>query len=409
LKIITVAMTPDQLKSPSPDRLQALRRMKAKKFSRYFLMLVLLVTTVVFFNVIKFFLVPVMLAAVFAGMFYPLYRWWLKIFRNQNNVSAFVSCLILLLGLLIPTYVVANLVSREAIAFYQTAEQKIREIIAKGDEGLLGEIKRSEWVQQLQLDKIDWQASVEEGAKTAAKLLASVINKASQGTFQLVGNLFLTLFAMYYFFRDGERIIARLKFLTPLADEYEEALINRFMSVARATIKGTLLIGVLKGSLGALTFWIFGVNSPVLWGVVMIILSVIPMVGAWLVMYPAAIIMMITGQVWQGIAVFLIAAIIIGNIDNVLMPRLVGREAGMHDLLIFFSTLGGIFVFGVMGFIVGPILAALFITILDIYSIEFRSQLELIEGFVAESQAGKIMTPAEEQAQELTSQHGEQI
>jgi predicted PurR-regulated permease PerM len=166
------------------------------------------------------------------------------------------------------------------------------------------------------------------------------------------------------------------------------------------SFKGTLLIGVLKGGLGALTFWIFGISSPVLWGVVMVILSVIPMVGAWLVMYPAAIIMMMAGQIWQGIAVFLIAAIIIGNIDNVLMPRLVGREAGMHDLLIFFSTLGGIYVFGLMGFIAGPLLAALFVTILDIYSIEFRAQLEMIEGFVAESAAGKIMASAEGQAPE---------
>lgn len=318
-------MTPDPLKSSS-NRLLALRRLRAKKLSRYFLVFVLLGTAAIFFNVIKFFLVPVMLAAVFAGMFYPLYKRLLLFFRHRKGVSAFACCLILLLGLLIPAYLVANLVSIEAIAFYQTTEQKIREIITKGDEGLLGEIKRLEWVRQLQFDKIDWQASVEEGAKTAATLLASVINKASRGTFQLVGNLFLTFFAMFYFFRDGERIIARLRFLIPLADEYEETLIKRFMSVSRATIKGTLLIGVIKGTLGALTFWAFGVNSPVLWGVVMIILSVIPMVGAWLVMYPAAIIMMITGQVWQGIAVFLIAAIIIGNIDNVLIPPWSGAK-----------------------------------------------------------------------------------
>jgi predicted PurR-regulated permease PerM len=393
-------MASDQLKPSSSDRLLALRRMRAKKLSRYFLVFVLLVAAVVFFNIIKYFLVPVMLAAVFAGMFHPLYRRLLKIFRSHKGASALACCLIMLLGLLIPTYFVANLVSKEAIAFYQTAEQKIREMVAAGDDGVLGEIKRSEWVQRLQLDKIDWQASLEEGVKTAAALLANVINRASQGTFQLVGNLFLTLFAMFYFFRDGDRIITHLKFLIPLADEYEDALLNRFMSVSRATIKGTLLIGVIKGSLGALTFWMFGISSPVLWGVVMIILSVIPMVGAWLVMYPAAVIMIISGHVWQGIAIFLIAAVIVGSIDNVLIPRLVGRESGMHDLLIFFSTLGGIYVFGVMGFIVGPILAALFITILDIYSIEFRSQLEIIDGFVHEQRLEKIVAPAEKQAQE---------
>ncbi len=390
-------MTSDQHEPHVSDRRFSIRRMKAKRFSRYFLVLVLIIATVVFFSIVKFFLVPLMLAEVFAGMFYPFYRLVLRLFRQQKDLSAFVCCLILLLGLLIPIYVVANLVSREAIAFYQTAEHKIREVVEKGDEGVLGEIKRSEWVQRLQLDKIDWQASFEESAKTAATLLANVINKASKGTFQLVGNLFLTFFSMFYFFRDGDRIISHLKFLIPLADEYEDALLNRFMSVSRATIKGTLLIGVIKGGLGAVTFWIFGISSPVLWGVVMVILSVIPMVGAWLVMYPAAIIMIITGNLWQGIAIFLIAAVIIGSIDNVLIPRLVGREARMHDLLIFFSTLGGIYVFGVMGFIVGPILAAFFITILDIYSVEFRSQLEMIDGFNHERGLLKNITPVEKQ------------
>jgi predicted PurR-regulated permease PerM len=208
---------------------------------------------------------------------------------------------------------------------------------------------------------------------------------------------------MFYFFRDGDRLIERLKYLSPLAEEYEDALIKRFISVSKATIKGTLLIGLLKGSLGALTFWIFGVGSPILWGMVMTILSVIPMVGAWLVMYPAAIIMIIIGQVWQGITLFLIAALIIGNIDNVLTPRLVGREAGMHDLLIFFSTIGGISMFGVMGFIVGPVIAALFLTILDIYSIEFKSQLDIAQNFVVGSRSKEIVPAPPEQQLEPAS------
>jgi predicted PurR-regulated permease PerM len=396
-------MTPDHLKSSaSADRRQAIRTMKAKKFSRYFLLFVLIVTAVIFVNMVKIFLVPVMLAAVFAGLFYPFYKRLLTVFRHQKGWSAFVCCLILLLGLLIPAYVVADLVSREAVGFYQTVEQTIREIIQKGDEGVLGQIKRSPWIQRLKLDQFDWRSSLEEGAKTAATVLATVINKASKGTFQLLTNLFLTFFAMFYFFRDGDRLIERLKYLTPLAEEYENELIKRFVSVSRATIKGTLLIGLLKGGLGALTFWIFGVGSPILWGVVMTILSIIPMVGAWLVMYPAAVIMIITGNLWQGVAIFLIAALVIGNIDNILAPRLVGREAGMHDLLIFFSTIGGISMFGVMGFIVGPIIAALFLTILDIYGIEFKSQLDHAQNLMVGSRAKVISPPSEYRQPEPT-------
>ncbi len=361
--------------SPVSDPQQNEQMFKAEKFSRYFLLVVLLAIGVVFFNMVKVFVVPVMLAAVFSGLFYPLYRRLLRITRQRKGISAAVCCLILLLALLIPTYIVANLVSREAVGFYQTAEQKIQNILQKGDTGLIGDLKTKRWVQELHLDKIDWQSSLQDGAKTAASLLATFINKASKGTFQLLTNLFLTLFAMYYFFRDGERIVERLKYLSPLADKYEEALFSRFIAVSRATINGTLLIGMIKGTLGGLTFWIFDVGSPILWGVVMTLLSIIPMVGAWLIMYPAAIILMIGGEVWQGIAVFVIAAVIVGGVDNVLGPRFVARGAGMHDLLIFFSTLGGIGLFGVMGFIIGPIIAALFLSILEVYGIEFRPQL----------------------------------
>jgi predicted PurR-regulated permease PerM len=291
-----------------------------------------------------------------------------------------VCCLILLLGLITPVSIITNLVSGEAISLYQTTEQKVEEIIQKGDERLLKKIKEHPLIKSLHLDKIDWQASFQESAQAAAKLLATAINKASKGTFQILANLFLTFFSMYYFFRDGDKLIQRLKYLSPLADKYKEELFIRFISVSRATIKGTVVVGLIKGFIGGLTFWIFGISSPILWGVVMAILSIIPMLGAWLVMYPAAVIMLVMGNIWQGIAILLISTLIISSVDNILQPRLVGRSSGLHDLLIFFSTLGGISMFGVMGFIVGPIVAALFVSILDVYSIEFKSQLDLAQG-----------------------------
>jgi predicted PurR-regulated permease PerM len=373
-------MSPDQTQSPPlSDSELRLYKIKAEKLSRYFLLVVLVGITVIFFNMIKIFFVPVVLAAVFVGLFQPFYKWMLKLLHHRKGLSSFVCCLVLLLALLIPAYIIANLVSREAISFYHSAEQNVQEIIDQGDRGLLGRIKEHKLVKQLGLDQKNWETTFQEIAKTTAGLLGTVINKASKGTFQFVVNIFLIFFAMFYFFRDGDRLIPKLKYLSPLSERYEEKLIAQFLSVSRATIKGTLLIGLIKGFLGGLTFWIFGVGSPIIWGVVMVLLSIIPMVGAWLVMYPAAIVLMLTGQVWQGILLFIIAGVIIGNIDNILIPRFVGREAGMHDLMVFFSTLGGISIFGVMGFIIGPIIAALFLSILDVYSIEFKQQLDLAQ------------------------------
>src|SRR6185295_17901744 len=146
-------------------------------------------------------------------------------------------------------------------------------------------------------------------------------------------------------------LLAKLKYLSPLADDYEEELIQRFLSVSRATIKGTLLVALIKGALGGLTFWAFGIEGPVLWGVVMVFLSILPIVGPWLVMYPAALILFFGGHVWQAIALFLIATFVVGLVDNLLQPTLIGRDSGMPELMVFFSTVGGIGLFGVTGFI----------------------------------------------------------
>ena len=357
----------------------SLDKQRAAQFSRVYLLLLLLLTSILFFNLIKFFLVTILLAAVFTALFYPLYEKFLKIFRNNRSASAILCCLALLLGLMIPVYIIADLVSGEAIDLYKTAEPKISEIINKGDEGFLGTIKNYPIVKQFNLDTIDWQSSLQDIAKNMANIIGKVINKTFKGTFQVLTDLFITLFIMFYFFRDGDKLINRIKYLSPLDDRHEEVLMQRFISVSRATIKGTLLIGLAQGILGGLTLWIFGVASPILWGAVMVILSIIPLVGGWLVLYPAAIIQLILGNTWEGIAIMIVAAVVISNVDTLLRPRLVGRDAGMHDLLIFFSTIGGISLFGIMGFIIGPVIAVFFLTILDIYSIEFGATLDIAQ------------------------------
>lgn len=376
--------------SDSPqNHLQRQRQLKARRFGRYFFLVLLVAITAAFFYMLRSFLIPVLLAAVFTALFYPMYERLLKVTKQRAGLSAFVCCIVLLLGLLVPVYVLADLLSQEAIAFYHSAGEKLREIVAQGDAGLLGEIKNSAWVQRLGLDQVDWQTELQNFAKTASTMLFDFLNKTSASTFDLVANLFVTLFTMYYFFKEGEGLLARLKFLTPLDDAYEDALIQRFASVSKATLKGTLVIAIVQGVMGGVTLWLFGVSSALLWSMVMVVLSVIPMVGAWLVLYPIALVQILIGHTWQGVAIFAIGALIIGNVDNLLRPKLVGRDAGMHDLMIFFSTLGGISVFGMMGFILGPVLAALFLTVLDIYAVEFKSHLEL-------AQAGTMNTVAEQ-------------
>jgi predicted PurR-regulated permease PerM len=325
---------------------------------------------------VRMFFVPVLLAAVFTTLFYPMYEWFVRAFRGRRTIAAFVCCVLLLLAVILPLLGVAHLVTLEAIDVYHSSGSRFSEMAAKGQEGILGQLRSYRWFHQWGLDKIDWKASLEDAARSAGSLIAVVISRTSSGTLQLLILLFTTLFTMFYFFRDGKRVLRRLRYLIPLEREYKNAIAARFSSVARATVKGTLLIALVQGTLAGLTLWIFGVSSPFLWGVVATLVAIIPLVGVWLVLYPAAFIQMATGNMGQGIGILLVTVIVIVNIDNLMRPRLVGQETGMHDLIVFFSTLGGIAMFGAMGFIVGPMLAAVFLTLLDIYSEEFKDDLD---------------------------------
>lgn len=349
--------------------------MTDKKLSRYFFIALLLGTAVVFFRMMRIFFVPVLLAAVFATLFYPMYVGFLRAFRGRKTLAAFFCCLALLILLIVPLYLVAYLVTHEAIDFYRAAQAHLGDV-SQWVQGPLGRLRDLPLVRDLRLDQIDWRAALQNAVSSAGSFAATVINLTSRGTIEVVVLLFTTLFTMFYFFRDGRDLLRRLRFLIPLDPEHKRAIAVRFSTVARATVKGTLVIALVQGTLSGLTLWIFGVGSPILWGVVATFLAVLPMIGSWLVLYPAVIYQILTGHLWQGIGILLMTVIVIVNVDNVMRPRLVGQEAGMHDLMVFFSTLGGISMFGPMGFIVGPLVAALFLALLDIYSAEFRENLE---------------------------------
>lgn len=350
--------------------------MNQKTLSRYFFIALLLGAAFTFFYMVRMFLVPVVLAAVFTTIFYPMYEWLTRKFGGRGGIAAFVCCLLLLLAVILPILGVAHLVTLEAIDVYHSVQVKVKDMAAKGQDGLLGQLRSYRWFGQWGLDKIDWRASLEDAAKTAGSFAAVLISKTSSGTLQLLVLLFTTLFTMFYFFRDGKSLLRKVRYLIPLERKYKNAIAARFSSVARATVKGTLLIALVQGSLAGLTLWIFGVGSPFLWGVVATLSAIIPLVGAWLVLYPAAFIQMATGHMGNGIGILIVTVVVIVNVDNLLRPRLVGQGAGMHDLMVFFSTLGGIALFGAMGFIVGPMIAALFLTLLDIYGEEFKDDLD---------------------------------
>lgn len=360
---------------PTPEsRPDAPRPSRRIEFSQYFLLFALLGLLTLFIFVIKGFIVPIIVAAVFCTLFYPLYQRLVKLLRGSTGWSAALACLILLLVLLIPLYLLVNIVINQAIDFYESIGPSLEELFTSGS--LAPEsITSHPLYRQFKLDQVDWQATIKEGVTLISSYAGKVINATSRGTFAFLSSLIITLFTMFYFFRDGDQIVRSLLAYLPLTDDYKAQITDRFNSISRATIKGTFILGIIQGTLGGLTLWIFGFKAVVMWSMVMVVLSLLPMVGAYLVLVPAALYEIAMGQTGAGIAILVISMVVISNVDNLLRPRLVGKDAGMHDLMVFFSTLGGIGFFGIMGFIVGPVVASLLITLLDIYSMEFYRQI----------------------------------
>ncbi len=211
-------------------------------------------------------------------------------------------------------------------------------------------------------------------AQQAGSFFVTLVQKTYATAAGSMLGIFVLFFTLFYLFVDGKRLMEKLMFLSPLSDQHERVLFESFSAMSRATIKGTLIIGIIQGSLGAVAFFIAGVPSVLIWWVLMVFFAVIPFLGAGVLGFPFALYYIITGNTVAG-GILLVSFVAIALLDNYLRPLIVGRNIQMHTLLIFFATIGGIMAFGLIGFIVGPIIMALFVTLWQIYALEFKAQL----------------------------------
>ena len=364
------AIAPVTMPRSEPPRLKG-------RINQFSILVLLVAVTAAIFPIVLIFFVPVIVAATLSTLFYPLYARILRTVRNKRGLASILCCFILLLCLLAPLYIMVNLVFLQSIDLYHAIGPDVKDLINKGGNSIVVTHLRSlPFFQRTGLSTIDLTVPLQNGAKTLLSSITTILSKTSSGVLSLVVTVFVMFFTMFYFFRDGESLVKRLKYLIPIRNDYEDMIIARFLLISRATVMGTVIMGLVQGTVGALTLLVLGVKAWILWGFVMIILAIMPFVGTWTVLVPAGLIQIFMDHPWKGIIMIFMGLVVIANIDNILRPRLVGRGAKMHDLVIFFSSLGGIAVFGIMGFIVGPVIAALFVAVLDIYSMEFEQDLK---------------------------------
>jgi predicted PurR-regulated permease PerM len=212
------------------------------------------------------------------------------------------------------------------------------------------------------------EAKLSDALVKRGSFFASEALDIGLGTINFIVSFAIMLYLLYFFVRDGDALARRITHVIPLPPEQQHALVVKSTIVIRATFKGNLLVAAVQGALGGFIFWLLGINAPVLWAVVMALCSLLPAVGAAIVWFPVAVYFLATGSVWQGVVLMAYGVGVMGLIDNLLRPLLVGKETEMPDYLVLISTLGGIAAFGLSGFVIGPLVAALFIAVWDIFS-----------------------------------------
>ena len=332
-----------------------------------FLVLILLVTLAFLWLMMPYF-GAILWGLVTAIVFTPVYRWLLRRMNGHPNFSAASTLLLILALVILPAIFLAVSLVQEAATLYtkfQGGEINLAVMFADLRAALPGWARRllDSWGLR---DFAALQRTVVAAITSGLQEIAARALVFGQGALSFVAALGVMLYLTYFLLRDGDSLGAKVKSAVPLRPSIRDALFDHFVVVVRATMKGTVVVAIIQGILGGTIFAILGVEGALLWGLVMGFFSLVPAVGTAIVWVPVAIFMLVTGDVWQGVVLVLFGVFVIGLVDNLLRPILVGQDTRMPDFLVLIATLAGIELFGLNGFIVGPVIAALFLAVWNI-------------------------------------------
>jgi predicted PurR-regulated permease PerM len=336
---------------------------------KFFLLLLVLIS-IAFVAVLLPFYGAVFWGAILALLFAPLNRFFLRHLPGRRNISALISLSLILLLVILPVVVIAMALIDQAAGVYER--------IQSGDLNFgrnLSDIIQllPDWVRQQleQLGLLDLGAIQERLTRSASQIGQYVARQGiniGQTTLHIVVSFGIMLYLLFFLLRDGAWLARAISHAIPLGREQKRALLSKFATVIRATVKGNIAVAATQGFLGGVIFWILGIQGALLWGTLMAFLSLLPAVGAGLLWLPVALYFLATGNVWQGVILIAFGIFVIGLVDNILRPLLVGKDTKMPDYVVLISTVGGLSLVGVNGFVIGPLIAAMFIATWDLFS-----------------------------------------
>ncbi|SUY77594.1 AI-2E family transporter [Comamonas testosteroni] len=364
--------------------------------------LLLIAVTAGFGLVLEEYAVAIFWGVVFAIVFAPLHRKLLMRMPNKPTLAALATLLISLVMVILPLSLIGLSLIKETSAIYDqvssgnlSAGSYVEQVFNALPSWL------TPWMEKLHLGTLEEiQAKLSNIALQASKLAATKAVGLGQNTLGFVVGFGVMLYLIFFLLRDGKELVARIWAATPLAPEHKRELAIKFITVIRATVKGNLAVAAAQGALGGLIFWILGIQGAVLWAVVMAFLSLLPAVGAGLVWGPVAIYFLATGAVTKGLILAAYGVLVIGLVDNVLRPLLVGKDTKMPDYVVLISTLGGMALFGLSGFVLGPAIAALFMAAWELFATMQEQEEKLLNQKIAQK---RTTTDSQQPAADLAS------
>lgn len=335
--------------------------------------LVLLITITLLFGwIMQPFFGAILWAIVIAILFHPLQMKWAKYFGKRKSLLALTVLLLCTLIVILPLLGVTFSLAQEGANLYDKVHSGEIDLNSYVDRAKNGFPALQKLLHRFGINIGSVQQQLTNAATEASRYVATQALTFGQNTAQFVVSFVLMLYLTFFFLRDGDQLIQQLIRALPLGDTREHLLLRKITEVTGATVKGNLAVAAVQGALGGFIFWVLDVEAALLWGVIMAFASLLPSVGSALIWGPLAVYFLATGAVWQGVVLIAFSAGVIGLVDNLLRPILVGRDTKMPDYLVLLSTLGGISIFGLNGFVLGPLIAGVFIVFWDIFIREFN-------------------------------------
>ena len=355
-------------------------RTSGVRFATVFFIICFLIIGYFLYIILQPFFSILLLATILTVVFRPLFREVVKAVRGRQALASLITCLLILLLIVLPMVFLGAAVTKQSMNLYQTIQAKVADDSAVRFE----EFQNRPYVkwaldqagQWLHVEQLNLRTAAEQTLSVLSRFVVSQSPSLLKGAGELLFGFLLMFISMFFLFRDGAYLLDLLKASNPLPPAYESEIIKRFQDVCYATFFGSILTAVAQGVAGAVLFWALGIQSALFWGSIIAFVSLIPIVGAFLVWAPWASYLFLIGQSGRALVLLVVGGLVVSSLDNVLKPMIIQGRTNMHPLLVFLSVLGGMNAFGFLGIVVGPLVVALFVAFLNFYKVEFSETLK---------------------------------